>query len=69
MRAQQGKIRERVIEGFPVELNDIAITPDMIAMAMAAVLLHGIQPAAMISLARRTVRGNLLVTCKTKVRL
>ena len=46
VRALQGKIRERVIEGFAVELNDIAVTPDMVDMAMAAVLLHRIQPAS-----------------------
>lgn len=69
VRALQDKIRERMIEGFPVELNDIAITPDMVDMAMAAVLLHRIEPPSMQSLSRRAIRGDVLVTGKAQVRL
>jgi hypothetical protein len=69
VRALQGKIRERVVEGFPIELNDIAVTPDMIAMAMAAVLLCRVQPTPVEPLTSRTVRGNFLVTGEAQVRL
>ncbi len=69
VRALQGKIRGRVIEGFPVELNDIAIAPDVVDMAMAAVLLRRIEPASMQSLTRRAIRSDVLVTGKAQVRL
>jgi hypothetical protein len=69
MRIPQREICRCVIEGFPVELNDIAIAADVVAMAMATVLFRSIRPAPMHSLASRTICGNLLVAGKTEVRL
>jgi hypothetical protein len=69
MGVLQHEIRVGVVEDFSIELDDISIAPQMITVAAAAVLLCSIGPAAVISLSRRAVCGNVLVTGKAQVGL
>src|SRR5581483_29 len=61
MRISQREVRGGMIERLTIELNDIAASPLVIAMAMVAILLCGIRPSPVKAHAGRPVRGDLLV--------
>ena len=69
VRVPEFEIREGVIERLAVELDDVGISSLMVGMAMVAFLFCGIRSAPMKSLARRTIRGNVLMAVEAEPRL
>ena len=63
------EIRERMIEGLAVELDDVGISSPVVGMAMVAFLFCGIRLAPVKSLTRRTIRGNFLMAVEAEPRL
>jgi hypothetical protein len=60
--ALEFEIREFVIEGFVVELDDIGIAPFMLGMTMLAFRIHGVGAHAMQAALPLAVRGHVLMT-------
>lgn len=69
MCVPQCEIRESVIEGLAIQLNDIGVPPRVIGVTMVAVLLGGARRTAMKPLVRRAVGGDFLVARKAQARL
>lgn len=69
VRLAQLEIREGMIERLAVQLHDVGIPSLVIGMAMVAFLLCRIRLAPMESLARRTIRGSVLVAVEAEPRL
>jgi hypothetical protein len=63
------EIRKGMIERLTVQLDDVRFPSLMVSMTMVAFIFRGIRLTPMKSLAGRTIRGNVLVTCKAKPRL
>lgn len=61
VRVPQRKIREAVIEGLPIELDDIGISPLVIGVTLGAIMFRGIRLTPVKSLTRRPIRSNVLV--------
>lgn len=61
VRVPQRKIRKSVIEGLPIELDDIGISPLVIGVTLGAIMSCGIRLTPMKSLTRRSIRSNVLV--------
>ena len=67
--APQIEVRESVIERFPVELDDVGISPLVIRVAMLAIPFRSVGLTPVKSLSRTAVSGDLLVTRKTETGL
>jgi hypothetical protein len=59
----QLEIRESVVEGFAIELDDVGISPLVISMAMGAVLLRRIQLPPVKSLTCEPIRRDFFMAC------
>jgi len=69
VRVAELEIRECMIERLAVQLHDVGIASLVIGMAMVAFLLCRIWLAPMESLARRAIRGSVLVAVEAEPRL
>jgi len=67
--APQIEVRESVIERFPVELDDVGISPLVIRVAMLAIPFRSVGLTPVKSLSQTAVSGDLLVTRKTETGL
>jgi len=63
------EIRKCVIERLAIQQDDIGVPPLVIGMTVGAFLFHCVRLTPVKPFARRTVRGNLLVTRKAEPRL
>jgi hypothetical protein len=63
------EICKGMIECLAVELDDVRFPSLVVGMTMVALIFCGIRLPPVKSLAGRTIRGNVLVTCKAKPRL
>ena len=66
MRIPKLEIRERVIESLAVELDDVGISSLVISVAVVAILLCSIRPAAVEALACRAISRDFLVAVDAK---
>ena len=66
VRVPEREIRECVIEGLAVELDDVGVSSNVIRVAIVAFLFLRIWLPAVKSLIRRTIRGNFLVARKAQ---
>jgi len=66
VRVPKFEIRERVIEGLAVQLDDIGLAPLVVGMAMVAVLFHCLGLTPVKSFARPAVFGRFLVASEAE---
>ncbi len=69
MAAHKLKIRERMIEGFFVELNDVGVPALVIGVAEIAIRFCGVGPLAVHAASLLAVAGDILVAGKAKAGL
>jgi hypothetical protein len=67
--ALEFKICEAVIESLSVQLIDIGVAPFVIGVTIATFLLCRVRSAPMEPFAGLAVRRNLLMACRTQIRL
>ena len=66
MGAIEPKIRKGMVEGLPIELNDVGATSFVIGMAALAVRLHGIGVQPVESFVKPAIGRRLLMAIETK---
>jgi hypothetical protein len=69
VRVPEFEIREGMIERLAIKLDDVGITSLVIGVTVVAFLFGGIRLTTVKPLARRAIRGNVLVAIKTTPRL
>lgn len=62
VRVPQRKVRKAVIEGLPIELDNVGISSLVIGVTLGAIMSRGIRLTPVKSLTRRSIRSNVLVT-------